>query len=234
VLTALDIGNTTAYLGIFKENQLVHEQRILTNSFNIDILQPGPLIVSSVVPKITNKLKAKRPDAEFVSHTNIPYIKVAVSHPEQVGADRLVNAVAGWKLFGGPLMIVDFGTAVTCCAVARDGAYVGGAIAPGITLSLKALSQGTAQLPQIDFAPPGQPVGPTTTEALRAGIYYQVIGLIRVTLEKYRAVLGDDTKVIATGGHAELFAGELAEIHAVEPYLTLKGLDIIYNTMSSR
>ncbi|MEK9671632.1 MAG: type III pantothenate kinase [Rhodospirillaceae bacterium] len=155
-------------------------------------------------------------------------IPVRVAWPDQVGADRLVNTVAAHEKYGGPLIVVDFGTATTFDMVGSDGAYEGGVISPGINLSLKALYEAAAKLPLIEIAKPEKVIGTDTLGAMRSGIYWGYVGLIEGIVQRMRAEAGKDLRVIATGGLAPLFEGACDCISAVDGTLTLDGLYLIH------
>ena len=152
---------------------------------------------------------------------------IKVDNPDEVGADRLVNALAGHRRFGGPLVVVDFGTATTFDVVDRDGAYLGGVIAPGINLSLEALHHAAARLPRIGIGRPQAVIGRSTVPAMQSGVYWGYIGLIEGLLVRIKAEFGGPMKVIATGGLAPLFAEGTVQIEHIEPDLTLDGLRML-------
>jgi type III pantothenate kinase len=153
--------------------------------------------------------------------------KIKVDNPEEVGADRLLNALAGHHRFGGPLIVVDFGTATTFDVVDTDGAYLGGAIAPGINLSIEALHQAAARLPRIGIGRPQAVIGRSTVPAMQSGIYWGYVGLIEGLLTRIKAEFGSPMKVVATGGLAPLFSEGTLMIEHIEPDLTLEGLRML-------
>jgi type III pantothenate kinase len=152
---------------------------------------------------------------------------IRVDRPAEVGADRLLNALAGHHRFGGPLIILDFGTATTFDVVDQDGAYLGGVICPGINLSLEALHQAAAQLPRIGLARPQAVIGRSTVPAMQSGIYWGYVGMIEGLVSRIKAEYGGAMKVIATGGLASLFAEGTLLIEQIEPDLTLEGLRLL-------
>ena len=152
---------------------------------------------------------------------------IKVDNPDEVGADRLLNALAGHARFGGPLIVVDFGTATTFDVVAADGAYLGGVIAPGINLSIEALHHAAARLPRIGIGRPQAVIGRATVPAMQSGIYWGYVGLIEGLISRIRAEFGAPMTVIATGGLAPLFAEGTLQISHIEPDLTLDGLRIL-------
>jgi type III pantothenate kinase len=152
---------------------------------------------------------------------------IRVDNPAEVGADRLLNALAGQHRFGGPLIVVDFGTATTFDVVDRDGAYLGGVICPGINLSIEALHQAAAQLPRIGIARPQSVIGRSTVPAMQSGVYWGYVGMIEGLVARIKAEYGGPMKVIATGGLAPLFAEGTMLIERIEPDLTLEGLRLL-------
>jgi type III pantothenate kinase len=152
---------------------------------------------------------------------------IKVDNPEEVGADRLLNALAGKARFGGPLIIVDFGTATTFDVVDKDGAYLGGVIAPGVNLSIEALHHAAARLPRIGIGRPQAVIGRSTVPAMQSGIYWGYVGLIEGIVARVKAEFGGAMRVIATGGLAPLFAEGTLVIEHIEPELTLEGLRLL-------
>ena len=250
MLLCIDIGNTNITLGLFKEGSLGPRWRLATNyermpdefgiqllglfshhEINIDQVKAG--IIASVVPPLTEKwIQVCRSylniDLLSVDGAMNTGIELKVDEPTEVGADRIVDAVAAFQLYGGPACIVDFGTATTFDAVAANGDYLGGAIAPGIGISRDALAQKTAKLPKVDLKPPPSPIGTNTIHAMQSGLLLGYIGLVEGMVARFRAELGPEMKVIATGGLAELIADETEIIQIVAPWLTLDGLNIIF------
>jgi type III pantothenate kinase len=153
--------------------------------------------------------------------------KIKVDRPAEVGADRLLNALAGHRRFGGPLIIIDFGTATTFDVVDRDGAYVGGVICPGINLSIESLHQAAAQLPRIGIARPQAVIGRSTVPAMQSGVYWGYVGLVEGLVARIKAEFGEPMRVIATGGLAPLFSEGTLVIEQIEPDLTLEGLRLL-------
>ena len=150
--------------------------------------------------------------------------EIRVDQPNEVGADRLLNALAGHRHFGGPLIVVDFGTATTFDVVNQNGDYLGGVIAPGINLSLEALHQAAARLPRIGIGRPQSVIGTSTVPAMQSGVYWGYIGLVEGLIARIKAEYGGPMKVVGTGGLAPLFAEGTTQLHHVEPDLTLDGL----------
>lgn len=250
MLLALDVGNTNITSGLFDDQQLVAQWRFSTRrSWTAD--ECGLLLkqllgdrgfkatdvqavaLASVVPPLN-------PILEDVAHSYFRCDLVAVGpgvrtgmpiryeNPRDVGADRIVNAVAGFEEYGGPLIIVDFGTATTFDAVSSKGEYLGGVIAPGISISCEALFARAARLPRVELVRPPAVIGRNTVHSMQAGIVFGFAGLVDSVVHRMCAELGRKVTVLATGGEAELIARESAAIQHVDPFLTLKGLQIIY------
>lgn len=154
---------------------------------------------------------------------------IKYDNPREVGADRIVNAVAAYELYGGPVIIIDFGTATTFCAVDKKGDYLGGAICPGIGISTDALVQRTAKLPRIEVRRTGKVICRNTVESMQAGVYYGFVGQVDGIVARMRRELGGKAQVVATGGLAVVIAPATKSIDIVEPMLTLEGLRIIYD-----
>ncbi len=210
---------------------------ILMNLFNMENLNFSELkgaIISSVVPPLTNVVKeaisklANGIDIIVVGPGIKTGISILVDNPREVGTDRIVNACAGYHLYGGPLIIVDFGTATTFDVVSEKGEYLGGAISPGIGISMEALFRETAQLPRVDFKKPTRVIGKNTVESMHSGIFFGYVALVDGMIERMIGEIGK-AKVIATGGYANLISSSSKYIEIVEPNLTLIGLKIIYD-----
>lgn len=250
MILVVDVGNTNIVLGLYADRVLTHHWRLstnrsatvdeygimITNLFQIAGVKAGQIegvILSSVVPPIMNTLEQLF--VQYVGKEALivgPGIKTGLNvryeNPKEVGADRIVNAVAGIEKYGSPLIVVDFGTATTFDYIDPSGAYLGGAIVPGIGISAEALYQRAAKLPRIDLAKPRTVVGRNTVASMQAGIIFgyagQVDGIVRRIFKETQT----NPRVIATGGLAELIAGESETIELVDPMLTLEGLRIIY------
>ena len=242
MLLAIDIGNTTIAFGVFQGKKLKSSWKISAWSiFSKKALKlPGNMdaaIISSVVPKATSTVKKmiaqKYNIRPLVLGENIKApIKNLYRDQEQVGQDRLVNAVAAKELYGYPAIVVDFGTAITFDVISKKGEYLGGIIVPGIETSLNALSEKAALLPKIKLSLPKGLVGRDTAESMRSGIFHGFSSLCDGIVSKLKTKYGKQP-VIATGGHCRLMARFSKSIDMIDPDLTLRGLRIIYSRSSS-
>jgi type III pantothenate kinase len=250
MILVIDVGNTHTVIGVYKEEKLLFHWRISTNIEKTEdeygILIKGLLdnsklsfadikgiVISCVVPPIIWILKKMSVDYFKVSPIIVgPGIKTGIyiktDNPKEVGADRIVNSIAAYKLYGGPVIIVDFGTATTFCAVNKDGVYLGGAIAPGIEISAKALAEKTAKLPKIEIIKPKHSIGSNTITAMESGIFFGYLGLTNELIKRFKRELGKDSLVVATGGYSELIGNECKLIDKINPFLTLIGLYLVY------
>jgi type III pantothenate kinase len=193
----------------------------------------GGVIVASVVPPLTSifeKLSGRYFHQEplLIGPDVRTGVRVRYDNPQEVGADRVVNAVAACHRYGSPVCVVDFGTATTFDAISAEGDYVGGAIAPGIGIAAEALFQRTAKLPRIDLVRPPAVIGKNTVQSMQSGMLFGYVGLVEGLVARFRAELGLEMKVVATGGLAPLIAAETGVIDAVDPWLTLEGLRLIW------
>ncbi|MCK1995430.1 type III pantothenate kinase [Peribacillus muralis] len=250
MIFVLDVGNTNIVLGVYDEDILKYHWRIETSRHKTEdeygmviksLLQHEGLtfdqfdgiIISSVVPPIMFALERMCKKYFGVKPLIVgPGIKTGLNikyeNPREVGADRIVNAVAGIQEYGSPLIIVDFGTATTYCYINEDKQYMGGAIAPGINISTEALYSKAAKLPRIEISRPDGIIGKNTVSAMQAGILYGYVGQVEGIVNRIKEQSNLEPTVIATGGLATLIANESTVIDVVEPFLTLKGLQMIY------
>lgn len=250
MIFVLDVGNTNTVLGVYDQDTLKHHWRIETNRNktedeygmliksllsheNISYSDITGIIISSVVPPIMFALE--RMCKKYFNLNPLvvgPGIKTGLNikyeNPREVGADRIVNAVAGIAQYGSPLIIVDFGTATTYCYINEDKEYMGGAIAPGVNISTEALYSKAAKLPRIEIARTETIIGKNTVTAMQAGIVYGYVGQVEGIVRRMKEESGTNPKVIATGGLASLISNESDIIDIIDPFLTLKGLHLIY------
>lgn len=251
MLLAVDVGNTNIVLGLFRDDELIMNWRISTDkskssdelgmlvtqlfSYNgLKTKDVSDVIISSVVPSIMYSLQhmaQKYFDCEAIVIG--PGIKTGMNvkydNPKQVGADRIVNAVAGYKKYGGPIIIVDFGTATTFCAVNDKFEYLGGTIAPGIQISNDALYQKAAKLTKVELVKPDRVICKNTTESIQAGVILGYVGIVEYIVNRMKKELNaPNAKVIATGGLAYMIEEETDCINHIDRMLTLEGLLFIY------
>ena len=232
MLLAIDIGNTNIVFAVYDGNEQKSITRCETHG---DIEQPfkkiskiDAVIISSVVPKVNKNITAlcvEYFDVEpvFVNDKNVG-IEIVTDKPEEVGADRLVNAVTILTEYQKPAVIVDFGTATTFDVINAEGQYCGGVIAPGINLSLDALHKAAAKLPEVGVEKPPSVIGKNTKDAMQSGIYWGYVGLIEGTIRRVADEMGATPFIVATGGLAPLFAQGIEMVDAIDPDLTMKGL----------
>ncbi|MBF1325753.1 MAG: type III pantothenate kinase [Megasphaera micronuciformis] len=250
MLLVIDVGNTNMVLGVYKDTELLDHWRISTDRqrttdeygvlirelFYLNDLRAddiNAIIISSVVPPVVPTLERMCQRYFGLSPLLIgPGVKTGMDirydNPREVGADRIVNAVAAYEKYGGPVIIVDFGTATTFCAVDAKGVYLGGSICPGIGISTEALVQRTAKLPRIELKRTGSVICRNTIESMQAGVFYGFVGQVEGIVSRMRRELDMSARVVATGGLAVVIAPATKTIDVVEPMLTLEGLRIIY------
>jgi type III pantothenate kinase len=250
MLLTIDVGNTNTVLGVFEGTELLVHWRLTTrreqtadeygilvrNLFASSGLAPEKIeavALASVVPPLTPVLVALA--RQYLGQDPLvigPGVKTGMpilyEPPGDVGADRIVNGVAAFAAHGGPVIVVDFGTATTFDVVTRKGEYIGGVICPGIGISADALFQRAARLPRVDVRHPGKVVGRTTVGSMQAGLYFGYAAMCEGLLARIKAELGESPRVVATGGLAETLAAEIPSIEAVDPILTLTGLRLIW------
>lgn len=250
MLLAIDIGNTNIVLGVYDEEQLIacwraatraerttDEHAVLLANFfaqrDLSFSAMDGCILSSVVPPLTpvfvdlgERYLGTMP---LVVGGGIKTgVRIRYDNPQEVGADRVVNALAAKRLYGTPIVVVDFGTATTFDCVSAEGDYLGGAIAPGIGISVEALFRHTARLPRIELALPPRAIGTNTVASMQSGVLYGYVGLVEGLVSRLKKELGGRVRVIATGGMAGVIARQTPVIEAVNPDLTLEGLRLIY------
>ena len=251
MLLVFDVGNTNMVIGVYEGKTLVKHWRRCTDIHKtsdeygmlignlltydkIDLKSIDDIIISSVVPNVMHALEnfcikycEKKPmivGPGIKTGLNIKY-----DNPKQVGADRIVNAVAAIEKYGSPLIVVDFGTATTFCAISEKAEYLGGTICPGLKISSEALFNGAAKLPRVELIKPGKTICKATVEAMQAGIIYGYVGQVEKIISMMKKELGsEDVKVIATGGLSTLIHSETDSIDYIDKYLTLDGLRLIY------
>ncbi|MDD4791912.1 MAG: type III pantothenate kinase [Firmicutes bacterium] len=250
MILAIDVGNTNTVLGVFDGEELLANYRVSTDKLRtadewgmllLDLLKHGKtdtstihgVIISSVVPPAITELEKMsrryfRCEPEIVGPGMKTGMPIRYENPKEVGADRIVNAVAGYEMYGGPLIIVDFGTATTFCAVDQSGEYLGGAIAPGIMISAEALYMRAARLPRVELTKPQSVIGKNTVSSMQAGILYGFAGQVDGIVRRMKSELAGSPKVIATGGLAEAISLESDEVDEVNQDLTLIGLRILW------
>ena len=250
MLLCIDVGNTNITLGLYEAETLGPRWRLATDHERMPdefILQILGLLahagieredlsgaaIASVVPPLTGRWvevcrKGLDLDPLVVDGTVETGVRILYDDPTVVGADRVVDAVAAYRLYGGPACVVDFGTATTFDAITAGGDYLGGAIAPGIGISAQALFQRTAKLPRVELARPPAAIGRNTSHSMQSGLLFGYVGLVEGMVARFRQELGPDTHVIGTGGLAEVFARETTVIQTLAPWLTLDGLRMVY------
>ena len=250
MLLAVDIGNTNIVLGVFDGDELKATWRMATgihrmadeyasfilNFFDrrgLNTSQINEAILCSVVPPLVAVFEEMC--RRYLKITPLVVaagvktgVRICMDSPHEVGADRIVNAVAAHQLYGGPVIVIDLGTATTFDAVSEEGDYLGGAIAPGISIATEALFNRTAALPRVELTHPKRAIGRSTVAAMQSGIVFGYVGLIEGIVTRIQQELGTKAKVVATGGYAELLARETPAIEVVNADLTLIGLRLIY------
>jgi type III pantothenate kinase len=250
VLLCIDVGNTNTVLGVFEGAKLLEQWRVQTSqsrtadewgvlvrqlllASSLDPAKVAAIAASSVVPPLGHALERMAERWFGVKPLFIgPGVKTGMpilyENPREVGADRVVNAVAAYSRWKTGLVVVDFGTATTFDAVSPKGEYLGGAISPGIAISMEALFRNAARLPRVEFARPPHVVGRNTVASIQSGLVYGYVGLVDGICERMAAELGFGPKVVATGGLAPLVAGLSRCITEVDEHLTLEGLRLIH------
>lgn len=250
MLLTIDIGNTNITLGLYEHERLGARWRLATDhermpdEYGIQILtllqhggcsvaQIEGICMASVVPPLTGRIAQAcqtylHQDPLIVDHRSKTGITILYEDPKAVGADRIVDAVAVMKLYGGPACVVDFGTATTFDGITAQGEYLGGAIAPGIGIAADALVQRTSKLPRVDLIRPPAAIGRNTVNAMQSGLLFGYVGLVEGMIERFRVELGPEMKTIATGGLAEIISKETDSLQILAPWLTLDGLRMLW------
>jgi len=249
-LLVIDVGNTHTVLGVFQGAALRAQWRLATsreqtadeygilihNLFTLERLPStdiSGIMIASVVPPLNVVLgemarKYLRMEPVFLGPGTRTGMPIHYDNPQEVGADRIADAVAAYEKYGGPCIVVDFGTAITFDAISEKGEYLGGVIAPGIGIAAEALFERAAKLPRVEVREPQRLIGTNTVASMQSGLFYGAVGLVDGILDRLCAEMGKKTKVIATGGQATLVAGASKYKPPVDPSLTLDGLRIIY------
>lgn len=250
MLLTLDLGNTNLTIGLYEGKELRHHWRLATDhsrmpdEYGLQLLGLltraacetdclSGVVLASVVPPLTGRLVQACREYLFQEPLVVDAgvktgLRIRYDDPRQVGADRVADAVAVLHLYGGPACVVDFGTATTFNAVTKEGEYLGGAITAGINLAAEALFTHAAKLPRIDLQRPPSVIGRNTVHAMQAGLLFGYVSMVEGMVARFRAELGPEMKVVATGGLAGLVAEETHVIDVIAPWLTLEGLRIIW------
>jgi len=249
LLLTIDVGNTHTAVGVFRETSLINSWRLSSklertsdelwlliesclNSASINRREISDFGISSVVPALTEMYCALAQDrfglkAVVVSADTIPKILIDYRPPSAVGADRLCSAVAGFRKYGGPLIVIDLGTATVFDVIGKDGTYLGGLIAPGLNTAVDSLHTMTAALPRVELSFPEQVVGKSTIESIQSGVLYGAIEMIDGVVRRIKETLGGSATVIATGGFSGLLMPRSASIEHIEPNLVLEGIRLV-------
>jgi len=252
MLMVVDVGNTNTVLGLYRGDELIHNWRLKTERertadewgvltrtlFSLGGISDSivsAIVISSVVPPARPALEEMALryfgiQALFIEPTMNLGMPVRYNPPGDVGADRVVNAVAAYTAFGGPAIVVDFGTATTFDAISAAGEYLGGVITPGIGISAEALFLRAARLPRVDIRPPAKVIGDSTVTSMQSGLYWGYAGLVDGILRRMKEEL-ENAYVVSTGGLAELISPACEEIDSVDKNLTLEGMRLIYERL---
>ena len=251
MILAIDIGNTNIHIGVFDQSILICSGRIstdtrrLTDEYGLTVtnmlkhknINPKNIqgaCLCSVVPPLTNVMEQMCLDYfgvdPVVVHPGIKTgVRILYDNPWDVGSDRVVDALATLQLYGGPAIVVDFGTATVFDAISKDGDYLGGAIAPGISVAAESLHKATSQLRRVSINRPKSAIGRNSAASLQSGLFLGYLSLVEGMVKRFKQELGEESKVIATGGFAELISRETSSIDVANPDLTLIGLRMIYD-----
>lgn len=257
MILALDVGNTNITCGVFDGDTIKTSFRITTKmprtsdeyamiimthleKNEVSVSEIHDAIICSVVPNIMHSLQNA-----LIKYFNIKPIivgvgiktgiRIATSNPQQIGADRIVDAVAAYELYGGPVIVIDFGTATTYDMVDAEGTFMGGITAPGIRISAKALWEDTAKLPEIEIKKPDTILGKDTITSMQSGLVYGQIGQTEYIIKKTKEETGlMDAKVVVTGGLGRIISGETSTVDVYDPDLTLKGINLVYQKQNRK
>ena len=254
-LLVIDAGNTNTVLGVYQGTTLVGQWRLATSrertadeygilARDLFAFEKFPvsdisgIMIASVVPPLNFSLagmarKYFNVEPLFLEPGTRTGMAILCDNPQEVGADRIANSVAAYEKYGGPCVVLDFGTAITFDAISKKGEYLGGAIAPGIDVAAEALFEKTAKLPRVEIREPERVIGTNTVNSIQSGIFYGTVAAVDGILDRVVAELGKQTKVVATGGQAPLVAGASKYKPPIDPALTLDGLRIIYERHQS-
>ncbi len=250
MLLAVDLGNTNVVFGLFRGRKLIREWRCSTKKFRIPQIRAkvGAVVVASVVPRLNRKFKSRMRKqfgcpSFWVTAGNIPGLAVRLKKKREIGADRVVDALAAFTLYKGPLVVVDFGTATTFDAVSAAGEYLGGAIAPGVILARDALYEQAAKLPRVRISAPRSVIGKNTVSAMQSGLVYGYVAMVEGMVSRMKSQIQisksqtnpkskfpnpkQKIKVIATGGLSELICKHTRVVDKIDTRLTLKGLQLV-------
>jgi len=257
VLLAVDVGNTQTVAGLMDHGHVVNHWRVATvrhrtadelagllyGFLRLEDWNPREVVtevaIASVVPRLTSQWqlmceKHLHLNAFVIGPGTRTGMRILMKNPTEVGADRIVNAVAAFDAYGGPCVVVDFGTATTFDVISADGDYLGGVIAPGIEVSMEALTTRAAKLVKIDLVEPPAVIGKSTVEGLQSGMVYGFAGQVEGIVHAITGELGQTPRVVATGGLAELIARHAEIIETTDPFLTLRGIEMILRRQDAR
>lgn len=250
MLLVMDVGNTTTMMGVYEsENRLaqwrlatargrtVDEYGVLARGLfrhaRLELEAVDAIVISSVVPPLNPVLEEMSRtyfgrEPLFIEPGVRTGMPILTDNPQEVGADRIVNGVAAFSRWGGPLIVIDFGTATTLDVISAKGEYLGGVIAPGLGISSEALFERAARLPRVAISRPPRVIGRNTVHSMQSGLYYGYAALIQGLVDRIRREIGQPAKVVATGGLLSVLSGEMPFVEASDPYLTLEGLRLIH------
>lgn len=250
MLLTIDVGNTSTGGAVFDGDRIVFKNKLMTPdevpyTFLKSLIKKDyrkkitDIIVSSVVPFVDDSLKVSikdyfKKEALFIDHTTDTGLKLKIDIPEELGADRIADAIGALYFFKPPFIVIDSGTASTFDVISRDMEYLGGCIFPGIELSINSLAQNTAKLGRIHFSTPKSIMGTSTESHIKAGIYYSYIGGLTYIIKEYKKIVGNYAKVVATGGLVQHFENKIEGIDMYEPDLIYYGLKKIFDIVKSK